>query len=274
MIDHQYNFDDSFFRMITLSLAKTLNKNITWVYYFASGKKCVTVPVYNATSGQERFLLDAFVDDIVDNRVELDTTQYQRCVISLENISTKSEEFANPNVLLPKRFKLNNKIKEMWNKVKAVPVTITYKVEYKLDSENEIYKCMEKILYMLFNYRIFRMNYFGMTLENVLTLPDEKEITINRDIGGLDTDTKKSINFTLTVSSYYPIWEVDTDRIECGDDELVNYRRVFWDVYIHDLSDISKDQDDFENFVNPDNKSLENFNEYVGYTPTGYTIQL
>jgi hypothetical protein len=274
MIDYQYNFDDSFFRMVTLSLAKTLNDKITWVYYFASGKKCVKIPVFNATSGQERFLLDAFIDDITDKRVELDTTQYQRCVITMTSISTKSDEFANPNILLPKVFKLNNKLKEIWTKVKAIPITINYELQFKLDSENEVYKCFEKILYLLFNYRIFRMNYFGMLIENVLTLPDDKEITIPRDIGGFDTDTKKTIKFNIIVSTYYPVWEIDTDKVECYDDELVNYKRVFWDVYLHDFNDIPLYQDDFDNFIDTDKKTKENFNNFMGYTPTGYTMEL
>lgn len=240
-IDHVYNYDDVFFRMVTVSLAKTLNKHITWIYYFENGKKCVNLPFYNSMAGQERFLLDAFIDDIPGTRVELNTDQIPRGVISLTSVSSSSDEFANPNVFIPKRVKVHDKLREIWSRVKAVPMTINYDVEIRLANERDVYVCMEKIMYLLFNYKFFRMDYFGVNIENVLLLPDDKTIEIPREFA-LEGNTRKTIKFPLTVRTYFPIWDVDTDKVECEDEVFETVKRIYWDVYIHELQDLSEDE--------------------------------
>ena len=51
MVNHQYNFNDTFIRMISVGLIKTLTKCITWINYTESEKIRVVVPFYLSTSG-------------------------------------------------------------------------------------------------------------------------------------------------------------------------------------------------------------------------------
>jgi hypothetical protein len=236
-IDQSFNYNNVFFRMLNISLAKTLNNRLRWINYFSDEKKCVTVPMYLSMAGSERFLLDAFVDDVTGNRVELNTDQIPRGIITLESISTASSEFANPNIYVPKNTKIHDLYTKVITKIYAIPILARYNIEIRVDSEIDVYKLLEKIMDLLFNYRFFNMDYFGIKIDNVLELPDDKQIKLPRDGDiSLDSDNVKSVTFSLDVRTNYPSWQVDTDEVECENIEFENIKRVYWENYIYDAS--------------------------------------
>ena len=73
MIGERFNFEDVFFRDLTVCVLDTLEGQVKWLNRFSSGDVFVQVPFYYSLTGDERFLLDSFADDIVsENRfVEL-----------------------------------------------------------------------------------------------------------------------------------------------------------------------------------------------------------
>jgi len=249
-IGQQYNFDNIYLRMVTLALGKTLNKSIRWINYFKDEKKCISLPFNYRMFGQERFLLDSFLDDITDNRSELNTDQIPRGVISLTSFNTNSEEFANPNIYIPKDSKIRNEWKRVITKVKAIPISMTFEVEIILDNIRDVWICSEKIIMLLFNYYFFSIDYFGMKIDVVLQLPDDKSVEIPTE-GDFTSDKKKIIKFSLNVKSYYPAWTVDTDDIECYNIEFENIKKAYWQYYAHDMQKF-KDKIFPENINDPE----------------------
>lgn len=270
-IDHTYNYDDVFFRMVGVSLAKTLTKGVRWINRFTDKKIRVLVPFYLSLAGSERFVLDAFVDDVVGQRVELNTDQIPRGIITMNSIMRKTDEFSNPNQFLSKEFKQDGKFRKIFSRTKAIPVTINYSVEIVLDNQLDVYRTIEKIMKVLFNYYFFRIDYYGISIDAVLTLPDDQEITIPRD-HSLDTDKEKKVSFPLDIQTYYPDFFIDTDDYEtCDNDSEINWeslgmippsertdisseKRVIWDYYIWgrgqepDGEDKDRNDTDKENF--------------------------
>jgi len=256
-VDQDFNYDNIFFRMLHISLAKTLNKRIRWINYFSDEKKCVSVPMYLSFAGSERFLLDTFLDDVRDERVELNTDQIPRGIITPTSISTVNNEFSNPNIYIPKNTKIHDEYKKIITKVYAIPINVSYEIEIRLDSEIDVYKASEKILDLFFNYRFFNMDFFGIKIDNILELPDDKTIKLPRDSDiNLTSDNVKSLTFSLNVRSNYPSWQVDTDEIECENKEFENIKRVYWNVYVHD-----KDKLDDDLPTDPNLKHIENFDK-------------
>jgi hypothetical protein len=243
-IGDQFNYDNVYFRMCLVALAKTLNKSIRWINYFSGEKRCVSIPFNYRMFGQERFLLDSFLDDITDKRVELNTDIIPRGVLSLTSINSSSDEFANPNIYIPKDCKIKGEWKRILTKVKAIPIQLSFDVEIVLDDIRDVWLCSEKLL-KFFNYFFFNMDYFGLKIDLVLQLPDDKSIEIPTE-GDFTSDKKKIIKFPLIVKTYYPLWTVDTDDIECNNEEFETIKRVYWQEYIHDESKL-KDR------VYPDN---------------------
>lgn len=263
MIGEKRNFDDSYLRMVSISLTKTLTRCISWINYFHDKKIRVIVPFYMSMAGSERFVLDAFVDDIVDSRVELNTDQIPRGIVSFNGFSTVTSEFANPNSYLSKKTEINGQMKSFIQKTKGIPINIAYDIDIVLMTEIDVYKCSEKIMNMLFNYMFFNIDYFGMKIDAVFALPDDKGIEIVRE-QNLDSDTKKHIKFSLNVQTYYPSYFIDTDDyIICDNDgeidwdrtcktrpselneaDLSKIRPVYWKNWIWDMKYLDNEKPD------------------------------
>ena len=223
-LEHEYHFNDNFFRMVTVSLARTLTSRIRWINRFENSKIRVLLPFYTVLGGKERLLLDAFVDDIPDKRVELNTDQKQRGVITFNGVNTRSDEFANPNQYLAKRSKINGDLKRIVSRTKAVPVTVNYEIKIQLDNELEIYKCNERILDTLYNYFFFNFDYFGIKIDAFLSLPDDTGIQIERATSMGSDNTRPTINFQLGIQTYYPIFLTNTEDCEvCDNDSDINW---------------------------------------------------
>jgi len=218
MIDEQYHYDDNYFRMITITLARVLNKSVRWINRFENKKMRVLLPFYTPMGGQERLILDAFVDDIADRRVELDTTQKQRGVIIFNGVTSIDDEFANPHQYISKTGKINNELKTVWSRIRAVPIHSSYEVKIRLDNEGEVTTCMAKLLDTLHNYKYTSFDYYGQKLDLFFTLPSDKSIEIIRE-QNLTSEVTPTISMSLEVQSYYPVFLTNTDDCEVCDND-------------------------------------------------------
>lgn len=226
-IDNVYNQDDTLLRSVGLGLTKTLSKHIRWINRFENNHKTrVLVNFYLSLANDEEFILDAAVDDIVGTRVEGITNIVPRGIVSATNFSVVSSEFANPNQFISKSTHINDKYKKIYSKIKAVPVKITYEVKIILNSLLDIYKCWEKTVEALFNYHFFRIEYEGVPIDCVLELPDENDITFP-DESSIDSDSNKELTFNISVSTYLPIFQINTEDLEiCDNDDEIDWERL------------------------------------------------
>lgn len=223
MIDKDYHYDDNYFRMVTITLARVFNSRIRWINRFEDKKIRVLLPFYTSIAGQERFVLDAFVDDMADKRVELDTTQKQRGIITFNGVSSIDDEFANPHQYISKTGKINNELKTVWSRIRAVPINSSYEVKIRLDNEGEVFTCISKIMDTLHNYHFSSFDYFGQKLDLFFKLPPDKGIEIVRE-QNLSSEITPTISMSLDVNTYYPIFQINTDDYEvCDNDDKINW---------------------------------------------------
>jgi hypothetical protein len=118
---------------------------------------------------------------------------------------------------------VNNHLKEIWSRIKAVPVNINYDVEIRLDNALEIDIVTAKVMNVLLNYRFTSIEYFGQKIDVFLKLPADKGIEIPRELN-LQSEITPKITFSLDVQTYYPIFFVDTDDCEiCDNDDLIDW---------------------------------------------------
>lgn len=233
MIDYTFNFDNEYWRMLNIALCKTLTRRIHWINYFEGDKPGevkrirVVVPFYTSMIGDERFLLDTFVDDIVDKRVELNTDQKQRGHVILNNFSVVSDEFANPNLYLSKKVKINEYVRNIISKTKGVPVRINFDVVIQITNKLEAFRVYTKVLYLMYNYYFFNIDYFGMKIDAMVTLPDDATLEFPNEIN-MTSDNKKELKFSMQVFSYIPIFFEDTDEfVACDNDDANNWNLDF-----------------------------------------------
>jgi hypothetical protein len=210
MIGDRFNFEDVFFRDLTVCVLDTLEGQIKWLNRFTSGDVFVQVPFYYSLSGDERFLLDSFADDVVsENRfVELNTDMIPRGHLTMTGFNIKSDEFANPNVWLRMVVENEVEIRKVLGKVRAVPITVNYDLEILLSSEIDTFKCSQAIMDTLWIYKFMYFEYNFMNIDAVILMPDTNSIEMARE-KNLTSDNNIKLKVSFTVETYYPAFRSD-----------------------------------------------------------------
>jgi hypothetical protein len=251
MIGQKFNMDEVFFRDLTVCVLDTLEGRLRWINRFSSGDVQVEVPIYYSLSGDERFLLDSFQDDIVsENRyVELNTDQIPRGHLTLTNFNIRSDEFRNPNVWLRSVTEDNDEVRTLLKQVRAIPITVNYNLTILLKTEIDVFKCAQEIMNTLWLYKFIYFEHNYMHINAVVTFPDTETIEITRE-KNLKSDNTIKMSLDLEVQTYYPAF-INSD---IGDGVAYPYRtRWFNNLYgLLDKSPID---------VNPNaNNNNPNFN--------------
>ena len=210
MIGERFNFEDVFFRDLTVCVLDTLEGQVKWINRFSSGDVFVQVPFYYSLTGDERFLLDSFTDDIVsENRfVELNTDMIPRGHLTMTGFNIKSDEFANPNVWLRMVVENEVEIRKVIAKVRAVPITVNYDLEILLSSEIDTFKCSQAIMDTLWLYKFMYFEYNFMNIDAVILMPDSNQIEMARE-KNLTSDNNIKMKVSFTVETYYPAFRSD-----------------------------------------------------------------
>ena len=205
MIGERFNFEDVFFRDLTVCVLDTLEGEIKWVNRFTSGDRVVNVPFYYSMTGDERFLLDSFTDDVVSNSryVDLNTDIVPRGHLTLTSYEIRSDEFANPNVWLKMVVENNEEIRKYLTKLRAIPITAKYDLTILLSSEIDTFKCSQAIMDTLWLYRFMYFEHNFMNIDAVMQIPDSNNIEINRE-KTLTSDDKIKLTVSFDVQTYYP----------------------------------------------------------------------
>ena len=202
--------EDVFFRDLTACVLDTLEGQIRWINRFSSGDVNVNVPFYYSLTGDERYLLDTFADDVVsENRfIELNTDIIPRGHITLTSFNINSDEFANPNVWLRMVVENEAEIRKILAKVRAVPITVSYDLEILLSSEIDIFKCSQAVMDTLWLYKFMYFEHNFMNIDAVILMPDNSSIEIARE-KNMSSDNTIKMKVSFEVQTYYPAFRKD-----------------------------------------------------------------
>ena len=251
MIGKKYNFEDCFFRDLTVCVLDTLENQIKWTNRFSSGDRYVKVPIYYSMTGDERFLLDSFSDDIVsENRfVELNTDIIPRGHLTMTSFNIKSDEFANPNVWLRMVVENEAEIRKILTKVRCVPISVSYDLTILLSSELDSFKCSQAIMDTMWLYKFMYFEHNFMNIDAVILMPDTNQVEMSRE-KNLTSDNSIKLKCTFTVDTYYPAFR--PDRVN-GEGYPVDYGSG-----MKDLNGYSYKGSVSEFFAQPDNITWNN----------------
>ena len=207
MIGQRFNYEDCFYRDLTVCVLDTLEGEIRWVNRFSSGDREVNVPFYYSMTGDERFLMDSFNDDIVSNNrfVDVNTDMIPRGHITLTGFDIRSDEFANPNVWLKMVVEDQQEIRKMLTKIRAIPVSAKYDLQILLSSEIDVFKCSQAVMDTLWLYRFMYFEYNFMNIDAVILMPDSNSIEISRE-KSLTSDNTIKLSISFEVQTYYPAY--------------------------------------------------------------------
>jgi hypothetical protein len=205
VIGDRFNYEDVFYRDLTTCVLDTLEGEIRWVNRFSSGDREVNVPFYYSMTGDERFLLDSFNDDIVSSNrfVDVNTDVIPRGHLTLTGFDIRSDEFANPNVWLKMVVENKEEIRKMLTKVRAIPISAKYDLSILLSSEIDVFKCSQAIMDTIWLYRFMYFEYNFMNIDAVMIIPDSNQIEISRE-KSLSSENTIKLTLSFEVQTYYP----------------------------------------------------------------------
>lgn len=233
MIGENFNYEDVFLRNVTVGLLDTLEGEIHWYYNFSKGKKKVVVPFYYSLTGQEKFLLDSFHDDVVsDNRLtDLDASPIPRGILTLTGFDMITDELTNPNVWIKTTYEDSNEVKTSLQRIRPIPISVKYDMSIILNTENDYFKCSEALMNTIGIYKYYTFQYKNFNINAVLQMPDSNQFEITRDMT-ISTKNEISLKVSFEVVTYYPGFRNPLDgAVEENDPKLPHNDAYEYDPY-------------------------------------------
>lgn len=204
--EKSYNYDDVFLRDVTVSLISQLHNKLKWYNTFEDKKVLVSIPFQYSLTGDERYLMDAFMDDTYGKRPELNIDTLQRGMVLLSSRSTKTSEYTNPNVPIQVYREIDGQLQKVTiENQRILPLKLSYEVTIKVSTEGEMFKCEQAIWNSLYPYKYFNFEWNYFRIDCTMSIPDSVNTEIPREIQGVSGEDKKTIKFSIDVNTNYPI---------------------------------------------------------------------
>lgn len=196
------NFNDVFLRDLTLGVMNEFFRKVRWINVWDDAKKLVTVPIYYGMTGDEKFLLDAYVDDIVGKRPDLNIDPIPRAHFVLDNSTIVRDQYTNPNCDMVYYKEIDGTLTKLEGMLRRIPIKATYTMEFRVNKEIDLMKCYQSLWDFFFAYKYFHIMSNSIRIDAIINIPDDKTAEILREIEGIKgPSTIKKIKFTFDVFS-------------------------------------------------------------------------
>jgi len=236
-LSKKYNYDETFIREVSLAVIGEFYRKIRWINVWEDKESLITVPVYYGLGGDSRYLLDAFIDDIVGKRPDLNIDPIPRAHITIENASVKKDEISNPNVYIEyEKIEDDGTLKRLKSKMQVLPIQINYNLEIRLNTEIDVWKATQSIWDWLWRYKYFYISYKSIRINCVYSIPDDYQNEIQRQIDMTPNNTIKKINFQFSVHTEYYVPNKEQEPIII----TKNKCKIFGEI--HSLDDLTDDR--------------------------------
>jgi hypothetical protein len=202
------NYDDVFLRNVIVGYLGFLNERFFWYNKTSEGPVKVQLPFYYSLTGDNRYLNDAFLDDTPGTRIEGNTDQIPRGVISLASWAVKNDEFTNPNVWLNLNQEIDGELQQIVTQTKAVPIKLTFELTTVCDSELDIMKGWQTYMQNKYQYRYFTFAYKRLPLNAVFNFGGDTENSTVREVKFGDLSTYQT-KYTIEVHTFFPIFDLE-----------------------------------------------------------------
>lgn len=202
------NYNGVFLRDVIVGFRGFLMNRFSWVNETESGPVKVTLPIHYSLTGDNRYVMDAFYDDMPDKRVNMNTDSIPRGVITLKSWSVKPDEFTNPNVWLNINKEIDGELQQVVMQTKAVPVKLSFTLETQVDSEIDIMKSWQTYMDNMWLYKYFTFDYANVPINAVFNFVSDTENQMIRSFkfGESGSEGWKTV-YNFDIHTFYPIFD-------------------------------------------------------------------
>jgi len=213
LYDLEFNKDDVILRNIIVGVLATLNNKMWWYQQVSQDKKeKVHVPFYFSTTGDERFLMDMFMNTVSaggtdEKHAEAVYNQLPRAIMQLDSLNIDAGSLTNKFVrAFYQRQKSDGTLMTYNSEVFMVPLKLSFTCDLYVDSNLDVFKGMQRTIEVFYKHNLFQIDIDGTRIPAVASLPEDfaKERPIEFTFG----DKKEwKINYTVEVQTFMPIFK-------------------------------------------------------------------
>lgn len=220
------NFSDIFLRDVIVGFLGFLRNKIKLTYQSEeNGEYVEIVPIYYSLTGDQRFIMDSFYDDIPGKRVNMNTDVIPRGVLDAKTWSPKPEEFTNPNIWMNITEEVDEELIQNYAQSKSVPMKISVELVFVVDNENEVFKLWQTMMECFYMYRYFNYTYKRFPLKAYFNFTGDAENVIAREYQfGTGVKPYKMV-YNIEIHTHFPILDNTT--------KILTNKTANWDLTIH-----------------------------------------
>lgn len=202
------NYSDVYLRDVIVGFLGFLKGRFKWVNIGENGPVEVVLPMHYSMTGDNRYVLDAFYDDIPEKRVNMNTDQIPRGVVTLKSWSIKSDEFTNPNIWINLNRDIDGELQQIVTQTKAVPIKLSFTLDTIIDNEIDVFKAWQTYMDNMWIYRYFTYDYAKIPINAVFNFVSDTENPMVREFKFGDVTAMKS-TYNFDIHTFYPIFDLD-----------------------------------------------------------------
>ena len=213
LYDLEFNKDDVILRNVIVGVLATLNNKMWWYQQVSqTEKQKVHVPFYFSTTGDERFLMDMFMNTVTaggtdDKHAEAIYNQLPRAILQMDSLAIDAGSLTNKFVrAFYQRTKEDGTLTTLNSEVFMVPLKLSFTCDLYVDSNLDVFKGMQRTIEVFYKHNLFQIDVDGTRIPAVASLPEDfaKERPIEFTFG----DKKEwKINYTIEVQTFMPIFK-------------------------------------------------------------------
>jgi len=242
LYDLEFNKSDVVLRNILIGVLATLNNKMYWYNRISqTERKKINIPFYFSTTGDERFLMDTFMNTVsaggTDNvKAESFYNQIPRGIVQLDGVNIDAGSMTNKFVrAFYQRVQEDGTLKTKSAEVFMVPLKLPFTVDIYVDTNLDIFKAIQRAIEIFYKHQVFQVDIDGTRIPAVAALPEDysKERPIEYSFG----DKKEwKVTFSIEVQTFLPIFknaeqgfvgaantEIPADRVMQGFESSVNF---------------------------------------------------
>ncbi len=216
--DLHYNYDDVFLRSVVVGFVNLLHDKVSWHMQTGRGvgeRREVRVPFYFSTAGQERFLQDNFLNDVVTDqagdKAEGPYNKIPRGIVNMEGVTVLSNEITNKHIRVSRtRMQEDGTLRSYSVEAFWVPLEMQFDATVHVDNNVDQFKCTEAVLKSFYKNRLFQIDAASVRVPALAYLPEEFSLPRTFDFK-FDDQKSYSVKFPIHVKVMMPVFADDTE---------------------------------------------------------------
>lgn len=213
----RFNRDDIAERNAIAGILNVLHEELKFEYVHSENDvEEVSIPFYYSLSGDERFLMDNFLNEFDTTQAETQYDKVPRGVLFIESSAIATEGLTNPHLRLPEVVEEFENAHDEFPEMKtyytvftSVPIQMNMTCRIKVATHRDLLIISQILKQEFFRNKRFHYDFRGIPVPGNISFPDsiDKENPIEYTYGD---DRNQELLLALEIETYLPAYNKDT----------------------------------------------------------------